>query len=68
MTSPELKTKPGFDWKHVAWSRPDAARAVLCSYCSLGISEDDVPLMVWRQDGRMAQFCEYCICRWWDMS
>lgn len=59
-----LKPKPGFDWDHVTWSRPDSAMAPLCSYCSAGIPEDTVPLILFSPDSHAAQFCDACMVRW----
>jgi hypothetical protein len=39
-------------------------RPPLCSYCHGHIDDDDVPLMIWRKDGSMAQFCDSCIETW----
>jgi hypothetical protein len=61
----KIATLSGFDWRRVAWGAPDAPRSALCSYCSAGISQDDVPLMIWKRDGSCAQFCEACIAKWW---
>lgn len=55
--------KPGFDWTHVAWGKPDAPRSALCSYCSARIGK--MPLMMWKPDGSAAQFCQACISKWW---
>lgn len=59
-----LTPKPGFDWHHVAWGRPDSPRSALCSYCSAGIGEDDCPLILWTRKGFAAQFCDACVERW----
>lgn len=59
---------PGFDWNHVAWGRPDSPRPALCSYCSVGIGEDDVPLILCAADGSVAQFCDACIEKWWHQE
>jgi hypothetical protein len=60
-----LAPKAGFDWARVTWGRPDSPVSALCSYCSAGIGEDDMPIRVWRQDGSAAQFCDACAARWW---
>lgn len=59
-----IKAKPGFDWRLVAWGAPDSPRRPLCSYCHGRIDEDDVPLMLFKDDGSLAQFCDKCIERW----
>jgi hypothetical protein len=63
-----LEPKPGFDWGHVTWGRPDSPRSVLCSYCSASIGEDDMPMRVWKGDGHAAQFCDACIDKWWGFE
>jgi hypothetical protein len=63
-----MQPRPGFNWDHVAWGRPDSPRSALCSYCSAGIGEDDVPLIMWRPDGSAAQFCDACMKTWWGMT
>jgi hypothetical protein len=64
-----LEPKPGFDWSRVKWS---PARAVIgdgCSYCGVEMDEDrNVPLMMWRQDGSMAQFCDACQLTWFGIE
>jgi hypothetical protein len=63
-----LEPRKGFDWRHVAWGKPDSVRSALCSYCSAGISEGDVPLILTRDDGHVAQFCDACMKRWWGFQ
>ena len=63
-----LQPKPGFDWNHVTWGKPNSVRSALCSYCSAGIGEDDVPLILWKDDGHAAQFCDACMAKWWGMG
>jgi hypothetical protein len=64
MSKGVLKMRDGFDWKRVAWGAPDSPQRALCSYCHGGIGEDDVPLMMWGDDGSMMQLCEPCIQQW----
>jgi hypothetical protein len=52
--------KPGFDWQRVTWGRPDSVRSALCFYCATAIYEDDCPLIMWKDDGSAAQFCDDC--------
>jgi hypothetical protein len=68
MSAFELKPKRGFDWDKVSWGRPDSPRSVLCSYCSSSIGEDEVPLVMWKDDGHAAQFCDKCMVQWWGMQ
>ena len=63
-TGHRIVPRPGFAWHRVAWGRPDSPMRPLCSYCHGKIGEDDVPLMLWKDDGSMAQFCDDCIERW----
>ena len=60
-----IQPRKGFDWSLVAWGKPNSRPRELCSYCHAKIDDDDVPLMLWKPDGSMAQFCERCIERWW---
>jgi hypothetical protein len=60
----KLKFRDGFDHGRLAWGRPDSPRRPLCSYCHAGISDDDVPLMMWREDGSAVQFCDSCAEEW----
>ena len=59
-----IRAKPGFDWGRVAWGAPDSPRRELCAYCHAKIGDDDVPLMMFKPDGSMAQFCDDCVERW----
>jgi hypothetical protein len=64
----KLQPVPEFDWSHVAWGRPDSPRSALCSYCSGAIGNDDVPLILFAPDGRVAQFCDACMKEWWGFA
>ena len=63
----KLEPKPGFDWSHVTWGRPDSPRSALCSYCSAAIQEKSVPLIMWNAESYAAQFCAVCQQRWWGL-
>jgi hypothetical protein len=63
---PTIRARPGFDWGRVAWGAPDSPRRELCSYCHGKIDDDEVPLMVWKPNGAMAQFCDRCIEKWFQ--
>ena len=63
-----IKPKPGFEWSRVTWSAPEGRIPPLCSYCFAPIAEGDVPLMLWKQNGAMAQFCERCGERWFGLE
>jgi hypothetical protein len=56
----KLRVMSGFDWSRVAWGRPDSPMRPLCAYCAGKIDDDDIPLMIWKDDGSCAQFCEKC--------
>lgn len=64
MKKATLKLREGFDWERVAWGPPDSPCRVLCSYCHAGISEDDIPLMIWADDGSAMQLCDQCVETW----
>lgn len=59
MVPMQLRFKPSFDWKRVAWGRPDSPRRELCSYCHGGLPE--VPFMLWRSDGSAISLCDACV-------
>jgi hypothetical protein len=63
-----MQPRKGFDWNHVSWGKPDSPRSALCSYCSAAIGEDDVPLIMWSNNGHAAQFCDDCMRKWWGMG
>jgi len=58
----------GFKWEHVAWGKPDSVRSAVCSYCFTAIGEDDVPLILSKEDGHVAQFCDGCQIKWWGLG
>ncbi len=60
--SRQLKFRDGFDWRKVAWGRPDSPVRDLCSYCHGALPE--VPLMMWREDGSCMQLCDDCTEKW----
>jgi len=64
----KLAPRLGFDWSKINWGEPDAPPSALCSLCSSGIDEDEVPLMMWSRDGHAAQFCEACQRKWWGLG
>lgn len=61
-----LQPRPGFDWRRVAWGRPDSPVRPLCAYCHGALPE--VPLIMTKRDGLTAMFCDDCTERWWGMS
>jgi hypothetical protein len=58
----KLAFRDGFDWKRVTWSRSDSTIPAICSYCSGALPE--VPLMLFRESGEAASFCDGCIEAW----
>jgi hypothetical protein len=60
-----LRPKQGFDWLAVSWGGPDQQRTDKCSYCEAPLKPDDVPLILWNEQGWCAEFCEACVQRWW---
>lgn len=61
----KLKPRDGFDWDRVTWGRPDSVPTAICSYCSGGLPA--VPLILMRDDGHAARFCDRCARKWWGM-
>lgn len=43
----------------ISWGRPDSPRRALCAICHGALPE--VPLMMWDESGRCAQFCDDCV-------
>lgn len=66
--SVKITPADGFDWKHVAWGHPDSPLSALCCYCSAGIGPEDVPFIIARGDGYVAQFCDACAAKWWGLK
>jgi hypothetical protein len=62
MTAAKLRFRDGFDWRRVAWGKPDSPVRSLCSYCHGRLPE--VPLMLWKEDGSAASFCDGCVEQW----
>lgn len=46
----------------IAWGAPDSPRRNLCAICHGALPE--VPLMMWKDDGSGASFCDECVDRW----
>jgi hypothetical protein len=63
-----LSPRPGFNWTAVSWGGPDEPRTDKCSYCDAPLSEDEVPLILWNNDGWAAEFCEACQRKWWGLG
>jgi hypothetical protein len=48
------------------WGAPNSPRRALCALCHGALPE--VPLMVWKDDGSGASFCDECIERWMNFE
>jgi hypothetical protein len=46
--------------RKLVWSAPDSKIAPFCSVCQAHIPDDDVPLMMWNDQGACVQFCDDC--------
>lgn len=66
MAGSQLKTKAGFDWRRVVWSRPDSPQPSLCCYCSGALAE--APLMLWNEGGACIAFCDDCVERYMEVE
>lgn len=64
---PRLAPREGFDWMAVSWGGPDEPITRTCSYCEANIDEDDVPMIMWTNQGFCARFCVACQSRWWGL-
>ncbi len=64
----KLEPLPGFDWSRVKWGGANQRRTATCSYCSEPLDEDQMPLILWKESGDAAEFCERCQRRWWGME
>jgi hypothetical protein len=63
-----LRPKDGFVWMKIQWGAPDQVRTVFCSYCDQPLDDESVPLILWREDGWCAEFCDACQRDWWGVS
>ena len=59
-----LGFRPGFDPTLLSWGGPDETPAEECSICEAPFSEEDVPLIMWRDDGWCVRLCDDCSERW----
>ena len=46
----------------ISWGKPDSPRRPLCAICHGPL--DPVPLMMWKEDGSCASFCDECVEEW----
>lgn len=46
----------------ICWGRPDSPRRELCAICHGAL--DEVPVMMWKDDGSGASFCDQCVDLW----
>ena len=65
--SQPLQALPGFHWEQVRWRGPEETVAEQCSYCDAELSDDSIPLMLFKQDGSAARFCDECQERWFGI-
>jgi hypothetical protein len=63
-----LKPGDSFNWTAVGWGAPDQRRTDKCSYCDKPLREDEIPLIMWNDDGWCAEFCEACQRTHWGMK
>lgn len=63
----QMQPLAGFDWHHVEWAAPEAPQPTQCSYCAHPLDEDEMPLILWTEDGHAAHFCTDCQRMWWGL-
>ena len=63
-----LKPKVAINWDKLTWGRPDSPPSVLCSYCSAVIPDEDVPRILWNDNGASVRFCTKCMKDVWGME
>ena len=55
-----LNFRPGMP--AIAWGKPDSPVRPLCAVCHGAL--DEVPLMLWKDDGSCISLCDDCLERW----
>lgn len=65
MPAATLHPRPGFDWTKVRWR---LRREETCAYCGEALSEEEVPLALYRDNGLGAEFCTGCARAWFGME
>ncbi len=60
----KLRFRDEFDPTLLSWGGPDELPADQCSICDAPFDEDEVPLIMWREDGWCARLCDCCIAMW----
>jgi hypothetical protein len=60
----KLGFRRDFDPALLSWGGPDEPAAEECSICEAAFDEDDVPLIMWREDGWCVRLCDACVERW----
>lgn len=63
-----IAPRPEFDWVLVNWGGPDQPRAENCAYCGDQLPEESCHLIIGREDGWVAEFCDHCATRWWGLQ
>jgi hypothetical protein len=64
----KLGFRRDFDPTLLAWGGPDEAPTETCSICDAVLEEEDVPLIMWREDGRCVRLCDACVARWIEVK
>ena len=64
----KLRAKEGFDWSRVKWGGAEDKRTQNCSYCAKPFTDEDFPLMLWKEDGSAAEFCHACQRDWFGVQ
>ena len=60
----KLGFRPGFDPLLLSWGGPNEPATLVCSICDAPLPEDDVPLILWREDGWWCRLCDACVDKW----
>jgi hypothetical protein len=60
----KLGFRAGFDPTLLSWGGPNEPVTEECSICDAPLNEDDVPLILWRDDGWCVRLCDACSQRW----
>jgi hypothetical protein len=55
----KLRLKDGVV-ERLVWSEPDSLIAPFCSLCQAHIPDDEIPLMMWSNNGACVQICDRC--------
>jgi hypothetical protein len=61
-----IAPKPGFPWRLIAWGKPNSPQRDLCALCHGRVG--NVPLILWKDDGSAAKFCDPCVDKWFGLA